>query len=287
MTLRPRKVGTVVERVDEVASTMDAIREMDGLDKDGAVLIAHRQTGGRGRKGRTWHSPEGGLYMSVLLKPRVEPDHLGLVPLWTGLAVARAVSKWDVEPHLSWPNDVLVGTKKLGGVLVEGSLSGEKVDRVVLGVGVNVNNVIFPAGVPGTSLRQELGKAQDLDAVASAVMERLTEAYDAFLDEPGAFLEDYERLCATVGQPVACETSTGRVHGEALGIGEDGELLVRTEDHDVLHLREGDVVHVEVEPAGDAAGTDADDGTKGDREGEGDGDAAGPEGEDQAGGPSP
>lgn len=285
MTLRPRRVGTVVERVDEVASTMDAIKERDGLDKDGAVLIARRQTGGRGRRDRTWHSPEGGLYMSVLLKPKVEPARLGLVPLWTGLAVARALGKWGVEPHLSWPNDVLVGTKKLGGVLVEGSLSGDKVDRVVLGVGVNVNNVIFPAGVPGTSLRQELGRAQDLDAVAAAVMERLTEAYNAFRDEPDAFLEDYEHLCATVGQPVACETSTGPVHGEALGIGEAGELLVRTEEHEVLHLREGDVAHVEVEPAGGVAEVEdedaAEDGGEGDDAGEGVEDDA------DAGGPSP
>lgn len=285
MTLRPRRVGTVVERVDEVASTMDAIVEMDGLDKDGAVLIARRQTGGRGRRGRTWHSPEGGLYMSVLLKPKVEPDRLGLVPLWAGLAVTRAVSKWDVEPHLSWPNDVLVGTKKLGGVLVEGSLSGDKVGRVVLGVGVNVNNVIFPTGVPGTSLRQELGRAQDLDAVATAVMERLTEAYNAFLDEPGGFLEDYEHLCATVGQPVACETSTGTVHGEALGIGEAGELLVRTEEHEVLHLREGDVVHVEVEPGADVAEAHAGEGAEGG--GTGDGDGEGTEDDADAGGPSP
>lgn len=247
MTPGAPRIGTVVERVEEVGSTMDAAR---ALDEDGAVVIADRQTAGRGRRGRTWHSPEGGLYLSALLKPDVEPARLGLVPLWTGLAVAGTVAVRGLEPHLRWPNDVWVGPRKLAGVLAEASVAGQRVQRVVVGVGLNVNTAQFPPDVPGTSLRMELGRAQDVDAVAAALMARMTERYRAFLDAPGAVVEDYERACSTVGRRIVAETLAGTVRGEALAVGEGGELLLRTDDG-LTRLREGDVV--EVGPMGPAA----------------------------------
>lgn len=262
MTLRPHRVGAVVERLESVPSTMDAVKE---LDKDGAVVVAAEQTAGRGRKGRAWHSPEGGLYLSALLKAKMAPKHLGLVPLWTGLAAAETAAKWGVEPRLKWPNDVLVGKRKLAGVLAESALRGRRVDRVVVGVGLNVNNVAFPPGVPGTSLRQELGEAQDLDAVLDDLLARLTAHYDAFLDEPTGFLDDYERHCATVGLGVAVQTAAGgTVRGTALAVGDEGELLVRTAGGEggaggVVRLREGDVADVEAAAEGGpgAPGPDA------------------------------
>lgn len=239
--LRERRVGTVVRRVETVGSTMDAVRE---LGKDGAVLIADEQTRGRGRQGRAWHSPEGGLYMSVLLKPRVGAEASGLMPLWTGLAVCEASRGMDLEPRLAWPNDVVVGTKKLGGVLCESEVAGSRVDRAVLGIGVNVNNCIFPEDVRGTSLRLELGEAVELEAFTDDLMERLTDHYNRFLTEPVAFLDDYERCCTTLGRNVAADTAAGTVKGAAVGVGEQGELMVRTgEGVEAVHA--GDVVELE------------------------------------------
>lgn len=238
--MSPPRIGSVVERRDRVASTMDAIRD---LDVDGAVLVAREQTEGRGRHDRTWHSPEGGLYLSVLLKPDVAPAKLGLIPLAAGLAVAEALDRWNLRAKLSWPNDVLVGRSKIAGVLSESRLSGDRVDDVVVGVGLNVNATLFPPELDATSIRLETGRAVDLDAVLEAVLGALDRRFEGYAEDPAGFLEDYEVRCTTLDAEVAIETDGAKVHGRAVGIGDDGELVLRTAD-ELVRVRAGDVREV-------------------------------------------
>lgn len=240
MTSKPAPIGTVIDRRDSVASTMDAVRD---LDRDGAVVVARSQTEGRGRHGRTWHSPKGGLYMSALVRPPIDPGTLGLVPLWTGLAVVRALEHFDVAAQVSWPNDVLIGPDKVAGVLSESATAGPDVDHVVLGVGVNVNTEALPDDIPWTSLEIQRGSPVDLTAVEEALLDALQTAYAGFLDDPTGFLGEYRDRCRTLGRRVGVRTAAGNVRGRATGIDEQGELVVETADGPV-RVRAGDVEEV-------------------------------------------
>ncbi|HVQ24790.1 MAG TPA: biotin--[acetyl-CoA-carboxylase] ligase, partial [Planctomycetota bacterium] len=172
---------------DELGSTSDRLKD---LARAGApawtVVVGERQTGGRGREGRTWQSPKGGLYLSVLLRPASE--RVSLIPLAAGIAVAEAVLEFGVRAELKWPNDVLVSGRKLAGILAEASSSGSGVEWVVLGVGVNVavelEALPEPLRQSATSLAACGARDAPPSAVAAAALARLSVWYDALRTEP-------------------------------------------------------------------------------------------------------
>lgn len=231
------RIGTTVEHLKRVASTMDAARD---LDEDGAVVVAGEQTGGRGRHDRSWTSPPGGLYVSALLWPDAPVDRFGLIPLWTGLAVRDALADLGVEAELSWPNDVLVDGEKVGGVLVETEL-GER-PRVVAGVGVNVTND------PPEQTRRPATRVADhaeatVDELLDALLDAWSRRYAAFETAPGACLDDLREACATLERTVTVATGDGELTGRALRVADDGALVVATDDGERT-IRAGDVEEV-------------------------------------------
>src|SRR5207248_2338013 len=142
---------------------------------EGTVVVAERQTGGRGRLGRAWESPAGNLFLSLLLRPT--PDlRVSLIPLAAGLAVADAMEAEGATCRLKWPNDVLAGGKKLAGILSEATSSAAGVDGVVVGIGANVG--LDPKALPedvreaATSLAAETGRVHAVSTVAAAVLGR-------------------------------------------------------------------------------------------------------------------
>lgn len=216
---------------------MDAARD---LDEDGAVVVADEQTAGRGRRDRAWHSPPGGLYVSALLLPDAPVDRLGLVPLWSGLAVRDALAEVGVAAGISWPNDLLVAGDKIGGVLASTELTDPP--RVVVGVGVNVTNA-----VPGDVRRPATRLADHADATVDELLEALLPAwsrrYAAFEADPGACLAEVRDACATLGRTVTVTTDGGELTGRAARIADDGALVVATDDGEET-VRAGDVEEV-------------------------------------------
>src|SRR4029453_12200030 len=154
----------------------------------GRVGVGERQPGGRGREGRTWQSPKGGLYLSVLLRPASERG--SLIPLAAGVAVAEAVLEFGVHAELKWPNDVLVSGRKLAGILAEASSSGSGVEWVVLGIGVNAagepDALPAPLRQSATSLAACGARDARPSAVAAAALARLSVWYDALRTEPAS-----------------------------------------------------------------------------------------------------
>jgi BirA family transcriptional regulator, biotin operon repressor / biotin---[acetyl-CoA-carboxylase] ligase len=212
----------------------------------GLVLVAGEQTAGRGRLGRTWWAPAGtALTFSVLLRPAVPASRLGWLPLVSGIAVVDAVTGMTgLAAGLKWPNDVLSGDRKLGGILVE-RVGGT--DAAVVGIGLNVAMAADELPVEtATSLAVELAPAAApaLDDLLEAVLARLAERCAAW--ESGADQSaDYRAVCRTLARLVRVDVPAGApVTGTAVDVDADGRLLVETGDGGARAVAAGDVVHV-------------------------------------------
>jgi BirA family biotin operon repressor/biotin-[acetyl-CoA-carboxylase] ligase len=233
-----------VEWPEQLASTSDRLKS---LARAGApewtAVLAERQTGGRGREGRAWASPAGGLYLSVLLRPRFA--EVGLVPLAAGVAVAEAVGELGVRAELKWPNDVLASGRKLAGILSEAASGPRGVEWVAIGIGVNVT--VEPAALPAelsgraTSLRVEGAPDTPAPAVAAAVLDRLAVWYDALAESPGRVVSAWRsRSAPWWGGRVEVKTGEGVLEGRLVDVDGDGALVVEVEG-ERRRLRSGEV----------------------------------------------
>jgi BirA family biotin operon repressor/biotin-[acetyl-CoA-carboxylase] ligase len=232
--------------VPQTGSTnVDLLEAAQAGAAEGLVLVAEEQTAGRGRLGRSWSAPPGaGLIFSVLLRPsEVPPTRLGWLPLLTGVTVATAVrDQAGLPASLKWPNDVLVGERKLAGILAEAHG-----DAVVVGVGLNVTLSRAELPVPAaTSLLLEDAASTDRAALLAAILAELAHRYQAWRTNPdGAELRaDYLRWCATIGREVRAELPGGAVlTGTATDVDDAGRLVLRTPGG-LVPVGAGDVVHV-------------------------------------------
>jgi len=229
------------EVVSTTPSTMvDVERRAREGAPEGTVVVAEEQTDGRGRRGRTWESAaRAGLWWSLLLRPRVSADRLGWLPLVVGLGVARGVDQaTGLAVELKWPNDVVVGGRKLAGILAERLADG----AIVVGVGINVDHRPdeMPAG--GTSMRI-LGVEPDRAVLLGHVLAHVAEAYREWIDgvDPR---EDYLALSATIGQDIRADLGDRSVEGRAVGLGASGELIVSRADGTRLSVTAADVATV-------------------------------------------
>lgn len=215
---------------------------------DGSLVTASAQTAGRGRRGRAWHSPGGGLYLSYIVRAVDALPQPALLTLAAGVAVVQAIREaTGLTPQLKWPNDVVVDDppRKLAGILTEASGAGSRLEYAVIGIGINVSTGSFPVELTAqaTSLAIELGREIDRD--------RLQEALVAALDQRLAGLRgggDAELLAAWTaaapgarGRRVAWREGDHTRHGVTDGIDADGALRVRTPDGGVERLVAGDV----------------------------------------------
>jgi BirA family biotin operon repressor/biotin-[acetyl-CoA-carboxylase] ligase len=217
---------------------------------EGATVVADAQSAGRGRMTRAWFSPEGvNLYMSVVLRPQAAPMDVPQISLLGALAVCRAVKALMTDApdvRVKWPNDVLVGDKKLAGVLCEMKSELDRVHFVVVGIGINVN--VLPASCPGeiqglmTSLRAESGREQDRAVLAAMVLNQLEAAYDVWRsDRLATLLSELEAGSAMSGHRVAVHDGYREIRGTALGYAVDGALRIRRENGEEISVRCGDV----------------------------------------------
>jgi BirA family biotin operon repressor/biotin-[acetyl-CoA-carboxylase] ligase len=249
---RPGSLWRSVEVVDSCPSTnAELARRARAGASAGSVLVADHQTAGRGRLDRVWVTPRGSaLTFSVLLEPdRVPVARWPWLPLLVGIAVAEGVRRvTGVDCSLKWPNDVLVGDRKLAGILVERVERGTGAVAVV-GVGLNVSLTEEELPVPtATSLRIENATTTDRSVVLREVLRSLEALFVQWRADGGdatlGLVDSYVRRCGTLGREVRVELPSGeRLHGTATGIDTDGRLEVRTPEGRRI-LGAGDVVHV-------------------------------------------
>jgi len=236
-----RRLGTPTLFFSSIGSTNDVAAALAaGGARDGGVVIAETQTAGRGRRGRVWFSPPGaGLYVSVVLAPSRavrQPDRAtALLTLAAGVALAEAVERvTGLAPAIKWPNDLLVGKRKLAGILAEGVASPTPpagLQSVVLGYGLNVSAAAYPADLSDrvTSLESELGRRVDRADLCAQSLAMLAARYDDLLDARfDAILDAWRaRAPGSRGLRVSWETPGGPQSGVTAGVDDVGALLVR------------------------------------------------------------
>ena len=245
--LRTRRLGRTLVARAETASTNDLAWELlSGGAPDGTTVVADAQPSGRGRGGRAWHlAPGRGLALSLVLNLGCDRRQSGTLPLVVGLALARAIERLGVAVTLKWPNDLLVGSRKLAGVLCESRRLPEGTDVAVIGVGVNVSQQQddFPAALTGmaTSLAME-GCRTSREAVAAAFLNALEPLW-AEHQEGGraAVLEAWRNRAGYWGRRVTIRTPLGPLSGVAHGLSEDGGLVLRLEGGNEVVALAGDL----------------------------------------------
>ena len=212
---------------------------------EGTLALAEFQSAGRGRLGRSWEVPEGtSVMMSILLRPKFEPQYAPTLTLVMGMAVAKAVKSLGFDVSIKWPNDVVVSHKKICGILTEMGVRDGKIDYAVIGVGINVNIREFPDEMAdkATSLYLESGKEFDRSQIPGLVMEAFEEYYEKFAAtcDLSGLKEEYESILANYNQPVRV-LAKEPYEGVARGITDGGELLVEKTDGTIATVSAGEV----------------------------------------------
>jgi BirA family biotin operon repressor/biotin-[acetyl-CoA-carboxylase] ligase len=244
-------VGTSCEYHDVLVSTNDLVKERaDTGAREGLVVVSGSQTKGRGRQNRSFSSPPGGLYLSILLRPDIGPDAVSALPLIMGLAVSKAIStSAGIESELKWPNDVNIKGKKVCGILVESSVKGDRVEHVIIGIGINANTTPsdLPNGIRGTAttIRTEAGREISLVDLLRDLVCFLDMHYTKFISGGTEdLLDQWSERSTTLGKEVRIVSSGVTFSGKALGIDQTGALMIETQG-ELRRVDFGDCQHLE------------------------------------------
>jgi BirA family transcriptional regulator, biotin operon repressor / biotin---[acetyl-CoA-carboxylase] ligase len=229
-----------VEFHETIPSTNARARELAREGANEVLVVADEQTGGRGRLDRTWSSPSGGIYASLLLRPDLSPARVPLLTLAAAVAVTGVARDLGVDAGIKWPNDVLVGPaeRKLAGILTEMEGEADRVSWVIVGIGLNAN--IGAADLPegGTSLAVEVEPVERRSVVASVV-----DRFEAFRGSPDTILDAWRTHALTLGREVRIETRAEEIVGRAVDVEGPGTLVVETESG-TRRVHAGDCEHL-------------------------------------------
>ncbi|MEL4305149.1 biotin--[acetyl-CoA-carboxylase] ligase [Methanococcoides sp. LMO-2] len=234
-------IGKDIHYFETVDSTNDMAKKMGLKAEEGTIVVAEVQENGRGRKGDPWISPKGGIWLSVILKPSILPAHAPRLTLMAGVAVANTMRQFGVDASIKWPNDVVIGKKKICGILTEMDAEADHIGFVVIGIGINAN-------IPVEELPEELregsmslssikGECINRAEFVQALLRSLETEYLRFkVDGSTKILEDWMSLSNTIGRQVDVITPHKIISGKATGINADGALIVENDEgvHEVI-----------------------------------------------------
>jgi BirA family biotin operon repressor/biotin-[acetyl-CoA-carboxylase] ligase len=228
----------------EIGSTMDAARELAKKGaKEGTIVIAEAQAHGRGRLSRKWLSPEGGIYFTLVLRPRISPAYAPRINLMASVAVAATIRKlFRLKAELKWPNDVLIEGKKVCGILAEMDAEMDVVGFVNVGIGINANTSVAQFEKTATSLKdmvgREISRKEFLRALLAEIERRQAQLMEADL------LDEWRKLSVTLNKNVRIMSLGEEVIGQAIDINGTGALIVRVEDGSLRTVLVGDCIHL-------------------------------------------
>ena len=236
-----------IHYLDSCDSTQDVAHALASSGApEGTVVVAEELRHGRGRMGRQWIASRGGLWLSIILKPR-HLRNMHLLSLASSVAVAKAIkSLLDIDARVKWPNDVLVSEKKVAGILIEGVLEADQIRHIVLGIGVNVNNDL-PSHLldTATTLKSVVGSDIPRIPLLINIIKNIDAVYAKLRQGEGKeVLDEWRKLSSTIGRRVKVVTFDQEIEGLAEDIEDDGALRIRTKENGITRVYVGDVIHL-------------------------------------------
>ena len=228
-------VGTEICYFDVTDSTNTQAKSLgEGDAPNGTLVVAGKQESGRGRRGRSFESPAGtGIFMTLLLRPEIEPQNASMLTLVSALAVAKGIEHMvDLPVQIKWPNDIVINGKKVCGILTEMSAQMDYVNYIVIGIGINVGNEEFPEEIKdvATSIYLESGKHVNRAMLIEKIWEEFEDYYELYekTQDLSSLVKEYDSYLVNRGQKVRVLDSKEPYEGKAMGITDRGELIVDT-----------------------------------------------------------
>ena len=252
--LKTKIIGRQAYYFDSIDSTQNqALKMAEDVANDGTIIVAAKQTGGRGRSGRKWVSPKGGIWVSIILHPTFDISITTLFPIASALALSIAIEKtFSIQPELKWPNDLTIKGKKVAGMLVDVSLESNKIENLVLGVGINfdVNAKQIEKSLKGTpnfygvaSLSDQKQNIKPIQLVQTFLIE-LEKIYKSLnAKQTKKIISEWTVRSSTIGKNVELNTSDNKIKGKAIKIDDDGALVV-SENNKNHRIIAGDIIHL-------------------------------------------
>ncbi|MGN0489585.1 MAG: biotin--[acetyl-CoA-carboxylase] ligase [Ruminococcus sp.] len=245
--LTTKFIGKNLKVFESLGSTNDYLKELGSKGaENGTVIVAREQTSGKGRLGRVWQTEkDAGIAFSVLLRPNLSPIEISSITPLTGLAVCKAINDFCMlDSRIKWPNDIIVGKKKLVGILTEMSAEFDRVEYTITGIGINVEHSVFPDEIAhkATSILLETGRHIDKNKFLATVLNYLE---DILIKNnyrlTGEASVEYGNLCATIGRQVTFTRGNRNVSGMAVSVNNSGELEVMLSNGTVVTVNSGEV----------------------------------------------
>lgn len=252
--LKTKKIGQDAYYFDSISSTQEEAMNMSRKSKNnGTIIIAQTQTHGKGRDGRKWVSPKGGIWLSVILHPEFDISVVTLFPLASALALSKAIEMcFGINPELKWPNDITIKGKKVAGILVDASLESNKIESIILGVGIN-----FDVNIK--EIEKDFKNSPNFYGVASLrkFEKEITPGYliQKFLEELEKIIEilnlaqikkiikEWTKRSSTIGKNVELITKEGKISGKATKIDDDGALIISGKK--ISRVLAGDIIYLQ------------------------------------------
>ena len=233
---KPKWVGCEILYFDSIDSTNTKAQELAEKGyPSGTLVVADKQIAGKGRRGRNWESPSGcGIFMTLMLKPDINPNNASMLTLVSALAVAKALA--DItgkDAKIKWPNDIVIDGRKVCGILTEMSAQFDYINNIVIGIGINVNNSSFPEEISATASSLRLlsgGKKYRRAEIIEKIMEYFEKYYSIFLETEdfSALVNEYDAMLVNMKRQVKVLDPKEPFEGTAMGITKTGELIVDT-----------------------------------------------------------
>lgn len=248
--INTKLIGREIIFVESVDSTNNYAKKMaEEKFQDGTVIIAEEQTNGRGRLGREWISPMGkGIWMTIMLKPRIKPEQAAQITLIAAFAVAKGIKNiCNIDTMIKWPNDVVVNGKKVCGILTEMGAEIDRINYLIVGIGINANTDeldFLNSGLNvATSLKIQKGEEINRKLLISDIIKKFEELYMSFIlrESIEHIINDYKKVSATLGKEVRLLTREGEFRGIALDINNRGYLIVQMDNGEIKEISSGEV----------------------------------------------
>jgi len=245
--LNTEYIGREIYSYHEVESTNNVAKFLARFGPfEGTIVISEIQTKGKGRGGKKWESPKGGIWLSIILKPEIDHLKAPLLTLATGIAIAKTIRRMNIDAKIKWPNDILINNKKVCGILTEASSKQNTFDYIIVGVGIdsnlNINNLEETLRKITTSLSNETQEEIKEPKIIANFLNEFEKIYNSFKEENfDEILNEWRRMSDTIGSYVKIKQAHIKViEGLAVGINNQGELILKLDNGELKTILSGE-----------------------------------------------